>query len=147
MGNKPLQSENEKRYFYQMDEMSREALVPSMTSAEGVLVQGDKLYVGLVHKARGTGSQPHRHPFEQFNYVLKGALKAWVNGKEEEVAAGGLIHIPANTLHTIVASADGDAVFLMLKEVTPMGIKGVTEDPNVTGPRYDSGYDPKVAAT
>ncbi len=133
---------SEKTYFYRMDQMSRASLVPSMTSAEGALVKGDKLYVGLVRKAPGTGSQPHRHPFEQFNYVLSGVLKAWVDGKEEDVVAGGLIHIPANTLHTIIAGTDEDAVFLMLKEVTPMGIAGVTEDPNVSGPRYEKGFEP-----
>ena len=127
-----------KNYFYTLAEMGRKALVPSMTSAEGALVQGDKLYVGLVHKVRGTGSQPHRHPFEQFNYVLEGKLKAWVDGVEKIVPPGGLVHIPANTLHTTVASGDGDVTYLMLKEITPMGIAGVLEDPNAKGPRIDT---------
>lgn len=144
MSSNQAERATQQHYFYKLDEMGREALVPSMTTSEGALVQGEKLYVGLVHKARGTGSQPHRHPFEQFNYVLKGALKAWVNGQEQVVKAGGLIHIPPNTLHTIVATPEEDAVFLMLKEVTPMGIKGITEDPNVTGPRYEEGFGPQA---
>lgn len=132
------EADSGKNYFYTLAEMGRAALMPSITSAEGALVQGDKLYVGLVHKVRGTGSQPHRHPFEQFNYVLKGSLKAWVDGQEKIVPPGGLVHIPANTLHTTVASAEGDVTYLMLKEVTPMGIGGIPEDPNLTGPRIDT---------
>ena len=131
-----------KSYFYRLDDMGRKALVPSMTSAEGALVQGEKLYVGLVRKAKGSGSQPHTHPFEQFNYVLKGALKACVDGQHELVTVGGLIHIPANTVHTTVAGIEEDCLYLMLKEVTPMGIAGVVQDPTATGPVYEKGFAP-----
>lgn len=123
-------------YFHRFDEMKRERFVAISTS-EGALVEGEKMYVGLVHKARSSGSQPHRHPFEQFNYVLKGVLKAWVNGQEQLVSAGGLIHIPANTLHTIVATPEEDAVFLMIKEVTPLGVAGIPEDAGASSPRYE----------
>jgi quercetin dioxygenase-like cupin family protein len=133
-----------RNYFYRLDDMDLKALVPSMTSAEGALVQGDKLYVGLVRKAKGSGSQPHTHPFEQFNYVLKGALKACVDGQQQLVTVGGLIHIPANTVHTTVAGTDEDCLYLMLKEVTPMGIAGVVQDPSATGPLYEEGYAPSA---
>ena len=139
-------SGDSKGYFYRLDDMDRKALVPSMTSAEGALVQGDKLYVGLVRKAKGSGSQPHTHPFEQFNYVLKGALKACVDGQHDLVTVGGLIHIPANTLHTTVAGTDEDCLYLMLKEVTPMGIAGVVQDPAATGPLYEKGFAPSQKA-
>ena len=137
-----MKPQNGRTYFFRLDDMERKALVPSMTSAEGALVQGDKLYVGLVRKAKGSGSQPHTHPFEQFNYVLKGALKACVDGQEQLVTVGGLIHIPANTVHTTVAGTDEDCLYLMLKEVTPMGIAGVVQDPTVRGPRYEQGFAP-----
>lgn len=133
-------------YFYRLDDMERAAFVPSMTTAEGSLVKGDKFYIGLVHKAKGSGSQPHRHPFEQFNYVVKGVLKAWVDGEERLVHPGGLIHIPAHTLHTTLAGPDGECVYLMVKEATPMGVAGVVEDPNVKGPRYERGFEPKPGA-
>lgn len=131
-------------YFFDFQRLPEHTFTKH-TTANGAVVKGDKIYVGLVNKPRGSGSQPHRHPFEQFNYVLKGKLKAWVDGHEQVVGAGGLIHIPANTLHTIVATPEEDAVFLMVKEVTPMGTAGVPEDPTVTGPRYEPGFDPKKA--
>ncbi len=144
MGNQADISNKTRNFFYRLDEMNVEALAPEMTTSAGALVEGDKIYIGLVHKARGSGSQPHRHPFEQFNYVLKGTLKAWVNGKEELVTAGGLIHIPANTLHTIVATPEEDVIFLMAKEVTPMGVAGIPEDPHAKGPRFEPGFGPST---
>lgn len=112
------------------------------TTSNGSAVFGDTLIVGLVNKPRGSGSQPHRHPFEQFNYVISGKLKAWVNGQEQVVGPGGLIHIPANTLHTIVSVPDEDTVFFMVKEKTPMGTAGIPEDPKNSGPRYEPGFEP-----
>jgi quercetin dioxygenase-like cupin family protein len=113
------------------------------TTSNGSVVKGDTMIVGLVNKPRGSGSQPHYHPFEQFNYVIKGRLKATVGGKEETVGPGGLIHIPANTIHTIVATPEEDVVFFMVKEKTAMGTAGIPQDPNVTGPRYEPGFGPK----
>ena len=144
MGNQADIVNKKRNFFYRLDEMNVEALAPEMTTSAGALVEGDKIYVGLVHKARCSGSQPHRHPFEQFNYVLKGTLKAWVDGKEELVTVGGLIHVPANTLHTIVATPEEDVIFLMAKEVTPMGVAGIPEDPHAKGPRFEPGFGPSA---
>lgn len=130
-----------RRYFYRFEELPAHTFTRTTTS-RGTVVKGDKIYVGLVNKPRGSGSQPHRHPFEQFNYVLKGTLKAWVDGQEQLVPRGGLIHIPADTLHTIVATPEEDVVFLMVKEVTPMGTAGIPDDPNAEGPRYEPGFEP-----
>lgn len=140
----PKANDQPSSYFFDFERLPSHTFTKHTTS-NGAVVKGDKIYVGLVNKPRGSGSQPHRHPFEQFNYVLKGKLKAWVDGHEQVVGAGGLIHIPANTLHTIVATPEEDAVFLMVKEVTPMGTAGVPEDPTVTGPRYEPGFHPKKA--
>lgn len=137
-------NQGQRNYFYRLDQMKVEAFAPEMTTSAGALVEGNKMYFGLVHKARGSGSQMHHHPFEQFNYVLKGTLKAWVDGNEELVTVGGLIHIPANTMHSIVATSEEDVTFLMVKEVTPMGVAGIPMNPNVTSPRYEAGFGPKA---
>lgn len=128
-------------YFYDFQTLPSHGFTKHTTS-NGSVVKGDTVIVGLVNKPRGSGSQPHRHPFEQFNYVIKGKLKASVNGDEQVVGPGGLIHIPANTLHTIVATPEEDVVFFMVKEKTPMGTAGIPEDPNVAGPRYEPGFEP-----
>ncbi|MEQ8196165.1 MAG: cupin domain-containing protein [Rhodospirillales bacterium] len=132
-------------YFYELENMDIKDVAPEMTTSRGACVDGERMTVGLVHKARGTGSQPHRHPkVEQFNYVLKGALKAWIEGEEKTVGAGGLIHIPANALHSIVAVGEEDCWFFMAKDTgadPDMGILGVTEEAGVTAPRYEPGYE------
>jgi len=136
-------SDQKRQYFINFNELGKYAFNNTITTADGKVVKGDKIYVGLVTKNVGSGSQPHRHSFEQFNYVLKGVLKAMVEGEERMVQPGELIHIPANALHTTMASRDGDCVYLMIKEVTPFGTSGVPENPNVKGPRYEPGFEPK----
>ena len=133
----------ERTYFFDFNQLPEHTFTKHTTS-NGTVVKGDTVIVGLVNKPRGSGSQPHRHPFEQFNYVIKGRLKALIGGREEIVGPGGLMHIPANTLHTIVATPEEDVVFFMVKEKTPMGTAGIPEDPNVTGPRYEPGFEPKA---
>lgn len=139
--NEPPASDSQ--YYYRFDELDSHPLQPAVSTSAGAVIKGEYTFVGLVNKPRGTGSQPHRHPFEQFNYVLKGTLKATVAGKEQLVTAGGLIHIPKNTLHSIVTTADEDAVYLMIKNVTPFGMDGIPEEETVKGPLYEKGFDPK----
>jgi quercetin dioxygenase-like cupin family protein len=127
------------KYFHDLEKMEMKDFAPHMTTSKGARVKGERMTVGIAHKARGTGSQPHRHPkVEQFNYVLKGALKAWVEGEEKTVGPGGLIHIPANALHTIVAVGDEDCIFFVAKDTgadPELGTGGVPEDADVSAPR------------
>lgn len=135
-------TQEKRSYFYDFQSLPAHGFTKHTTS-NGSVVKGDTVIVGLVNKPRGSGSQPHRHPFEQFNYVIKGRLKALIDGEEQIVGPGGLMHIPANTLHTIVATPEEDVVFFMVKEKTDMGTAGIPEDPSVTGPRYEPGFEPK----
>lgn len=131
-----------RQYFIDFAKLGKYSFNNKLTTADGNVVKGDKMFVGMITKKRGSGSQPHTHPFEQFNYVLKGALRACVGGEERLVPPGELIHIPANTVHTTVAGSDEDCVYLMIKEATPMGTTGIPQDPNVKGPRYEPGFEP-----
>jgi quercetin dioxygenase-like cupin family protein len=56
------------------------------------------------------------HPDETFNYVLKGALQVNMDGQDFVVPTGCLLHIPANMVHTSVATGDGDAVYLVWRD-------------------------------
>jgi quercetin dioxygenase-like cupin family protein len=127
-------------YFYQLDSMEARAFSHNVTSSRGVQVQGQAMFVGLANKPRGSGSRPHTHPVEQFNFVLKGTLKATVGDEEALVGVGGLIHIPANTVHTIVATSEEDAVFLFVKDKS-VDYKIIPTDGNENaGPRYEPGF-------
>ena len=86
------------------------------STGEGSSFNGERIYCGLVTKKRGTGSRAHYHPDETFNYVLSGALQVNMDGREFVVPAGSLLHIPANMVHTAIATAEGDATYLVWRD-------------------------------
>jgi unsaturated pyranuronate lyase len=105
------------RYVYDFHNMKKEALLGKTSTSEGSSFTGERIYCGLVTKKRGTGSKAHYHPDETFNYVLKGALKVNMDGQEFIVPTGSLLHIPPNVVHTAVATNDGDATYLVWRDI------------------------------
>jgi len=132
-------------FFYNPKAMKRALAGASYSTSEGVWVDGAKIIFGVIDKPAGTGSRPHRHPNEQFIFVQKGRLKAMIEGKRKTVPAGGIIHIPANALHSMVATDDGDVVFIVAKDAS-WGIEGVPEDRGVLGAFIGKGARKSVAA-
>jgi|GEM_PF-581568 len=129
-------------FVHNLPAMGIQEFSKKITTSKGARVKGERLTVGYVHKERGTGSQPHRHPnVEQFNFVLKGQLQPWVDGEERVIGPGEAVHIPANTLHSIIAVGEEDCIFFMVKDAAKdpeRGTSGVPEDPNVSAPRQES---------
>ena len=121
-------------YFMHFDDLDKDAF-GAITSAIGSKVHGERLVFGLARKAAGTGSKPHRHPVEQFNYILQGTMKAEVDGEVAEVPAGGLVRIPPNVLHSFVATGNEDVVFLSIKDKSSEQTTGIPEDGVYDGPR------------
>jgi quercetin dioxygenase-like cupin family protein len=130
------------KYFYRLEEEESVNVGGTYSTARGPLVQGERMQVSLVHKAAGTGAKPHTHPNEQFNYLIKGKLKAVVNGEEQLITPGTLIHIPANAVHATVATTDGDVIFLAMKDMS-WGIAGTAVDKDDPGPYYEPGFGPE----
>jgi len=48
----------------------------------------------------------HSHHNEQLSYILEGALKFWIDGREIVVSAGEMLCIPSNMPHKAEALAD-----------------------------------------
>lgn len=114
-------SDNESRpgankYVVDFHHMERKPTIGKVSTGEGASFNGERIYCGLVHKKKGTGSKPHYHPDETFNYVLKGSLKVNMDGMDFVVPTGCLFHIPANMVHTAVAGDDGDATYLVWRD-------------------------------
>ena len=128
------------KYFFNWDEEKKFDIGPHYSSAHGSLIKGDKMQVAIVHKEQGTGSRLHTHPNEQFNYVLKGELKAKVNDEEKIVKVGDLVHIPANAEHYMVAISEGGADYYVVKD-TSWGIAGDAVDGKETGPHVEPGFE------
>jgi quercetin dioxygenase-like cupin family protein len=105
-----------RQFVYDFRNMPRQALLGRTSTSEGSSFTGERIYCGLVTKRRGTGSRPHYHPDETFNYVLDGALKVCMDGQEFIVPKGCLLHIPPNMVHTAVATDEADAVYLVWRD-------------------------------
>jgi quercetin dioxygenase-like cupin family protein len=58
------------------------------------------------------------------------------------VPAGSLIYIPANAVHSALATPEADVVFLTAKD-TSHGIVGKAVDASISAPRYAPGFEPK----
>lgn len=132
-------------YFYNPKAMKRGLAGASYSTSEGVWVEGEKIIFGVIGKPAGTGSRPHRHPNEQFIFVQRGTLKAAIEGRRRAVPAGGIIHIPADALHSMVAADGEDVVFIVAKDAS-WGIEGVPEDRSVLGAYIGKGAGKAVAA-
>ncbi|MCC7485563.1 MAG: cupin domain-containing protein [Burkholderiales bacterium] len=142
------------RYVYRWDELDRvpegrcsakvipRGHVSGKSSSYGAALTGERIHVGLIHKARGSGSKLHTHPNEQFNIVLRGALQAEIDGQQVTVPTHHAIHMPTGIVHSCVASADGDVVFFVAKD-TRHGLAGPPVDGIEDGPRYLPGFGPK----
>ena len=103
-------------YVIDLHGMEKTPTLGKTSTGEGASFNGDRIYCGVVTKKRGTGSKPHFHPDETFNYVLKGALQVNMDGQDFVVPTGCLLHIPANMVHTAVATEDSDAVYLVWRD-------------------------------
>ena len=73
---------------------------------------------------------------------MKGTLKAMVDGQEELVTPGGVIHIPPNVIHATVATEEEDVVFFTVKD-TSWGIVGIPADGQDSGAYYEKGFEPE----
>ena len=97
---------------------------PDYSTANGACVEGDRMIVGLMRMPAGTGAEPHSHPNEQWIYILEGTFEANIGGQAVTAQAGSVLYIPANLVHSGVATPDADVVFFTVKD-TSHGLHGV----------------------
>jgi quercetin dioxygenase-like cupin family protein len=69
-------------------------------------VVGQEIMVARVLMKKGCIVPLHSHHNEQFTYILEGALKFWVDGKEIVVNAGEVLTIPPHMPHKAEAMVD-----------------------------------------
>ncbi len=69
-------------------------------------VVGQNVMLARVLLKKGSIVPEHRHHNEQITYVLEGALKFWIDGKEIVVNTGEVLTIPPNMPHRAEALAD-----------------------------------------
>src|SRR5215469_13884329 len=70
------------------------------------LVVGQNIMLARVLLKKGCIVPLHSHHNEQITYILEGALKFWIDGKEIVVNAGEVLTIPPHMPHKAEALAD-----------------------------------------
>jgi quercetin dioxygenase-like cupin family protein len=70
------------------------------------MVVGQQIMLARVLLKKGCIVPEHSHHNEQLTYILEGALKFWIDGKEIIVNAGETLCIPSNMPHKAEAIAD-----------------------------------------
>jgi quercetin dioxygenase-like cupin family protein len=117
------------KYVVDFHNMAKASVLGATSSGEGASFNGERIYCALVTKKPGSGSKPHFHPDETFNYILDGALQVEMDGETFVVPTGCLLHIPANMVHTAVATEDGAATYLVWRDRVgeKQGMPTVTE--------------------
>ena len=70
------------------------------------MVVGNKLMLAHVFLKKGAHVPKHQHHNEQVTYILQGALKFAIDGKEIVVRTGELLCIPSNMPHEAWALED-----------------------------------------
>jgi quercetin dioxygenase-like cupin family protein len=130
------------KYCFQMKSLDVVPAGTGYSTSKGGVVEGERMLVGYINKAKGTGSRPHSHPNEQFNYILQGTLDVEIDGQKFLAKAGSVVYVPANMEHSMVATPEEDVIFIAIKDLSH-GIIGKATDGTMDGPRYMSGFEPK----
>jgi quercetin dioxygenase-like cupin family protein len=74
------------------------------------LAVGEREMLGYLKLKKGAIVPPHKHISEQITFVVKGALKFTIAGKDYTVREGEVLIIPSNVVHEVVALEDTDDV-------------------------------------
>jgi quercetin dioxygenase-like cupin family protein len=75
-------------------------------SLQRQFVVGQEIMLARVLLKKGCVVPEHSHHNEQLTYILEGALKFWIDGKEIVVNAGEVLCIPADMPHKAEAVED-----------------------------------------
>ena len=96
---------------------------PGYAETFGPVIEGELTQVGVMTLPAGQTSAPHYHANEQWVYVLEGDLEATVDGQKSNVGPGQILFFPANVVHTVTVSKEGDCRFFTCKDMRT-GIAG-----------------------
>ncbi len=111
-------------YVFDLAQMHKIMGGPDYSTANGPCVEGDRMIVGLMRMAAGTGAVAHSHPNEQWIYILEGTFQADIDGQKLEAPAGSVVYIPANAVHAGRATPDADVLFFTVKDGS-YGLQGI----------------------
>jgi quercetin dioxygenase-like cupin family protein len=88
---------------FSWDTLPEEQLNPLLSRK---IISGERTMIAHIYLKKGCVVPAHSHDNEQMTYILKGALKFTVNGREILLSEGQVMHIPSNVVHAAVAVED-----------------------------------------
>src|SRR5208337_3994256 len=88
---------------YTWENVEKEVLNPRMWRK---VIAGERAMVAQVFISKGAIVPEHHHESEQITYILEGALKFEIGGREIVVGRGQVLRIPSNMPHRAVALED-----------------------------------------
>jgi unsaturated pyranuronate lyase len=89
--------------LHRWDEIALEKIT-EMVSRK--IVSGEREMLAQIYLKRGALVPIHAHDSEQMTYILQGALRFLVDGKEIVVREGEVLHIPSRLPHQAEALED-----------------------------------------
>jgi len=92
---------------HRWNEIVPEQITPAVSRR---YITGDRVTVARFELKRGGVVQMHAHHNEQVSFIIEGALRFKINGREIVVRSGELIQIPGNVPHEVDVLEDTLAV-------------------------------------
>ena len=89
--------------FFKWDEVELETMSDVISRK---VISGEKAMVAQVFLKKDAVVPEHHHESEQITYILEGALKFELEGREVVVRKGEVLHIPSHVPHRAVALED-----------------------------------------
>jgi len=111
-------------YAFKMADLKQMDLGPDYATTNGSVVEGERMMVGLARIPKGTVSESHWHPNEQWIYVLEGRAEMKIEGKDVVGTPGTVVYIPAKAVHEARSTGETDLVFFTAKDRSH-GIAGI----------------------
>lgn len=134
-------------YHFDLDALYEERSIdagPGYSTANGPVIEGEEVQVGLIHKPEGTGSKLHTHPNEQFNYVVQGSLQVKLGDNGPfDVEAGEAVYVPPNVEHWMIAKPGRDVFFIAVKDMRHEIYGEAVDDSDGVEAQYLEGYSPE----
>jgi len=89
--------------LFSWDEVRTEIMNPKI---QRKVISGERAMVAQVFIAKDAVVPVHQHESEQLTYIMEGALKFELEGREVIARKGEVLHIPSNVPHRAVALED-----------------------------------------
>lgn len=83
--------------------------------ADKKLTEENTLKMSIVEPGKSTHA-PHRHPEEEFFYILEGRASFYLDGKTIEVGSNTSLYCPPNSEHGISNAGDKVLKYLVIKK-------------------------------